>query len=175
MSVVAIIDIDTTLADNDHRAALLKYEGESIAQESWDQFLREDLMRLDKPVEHARNVLDFMRAHDYQLVFLTGRNERLNEVTSYWLQQHMGWDPLREPLIMRPMMHKAVPASVFKEEAFLSFVRDNQLERSNFLFFEDDSYVLHVWQKYGLVFKCPEAWASLNPVTLEGNEPAWKR
>lgn len=176
MTTVCIIDIDTTLANNDHRAALLKRDLQGkITQESWDSFLQADLMILDQPQQHAKEVVDYMRSHGYQLVFLTGRNEKHSDVTKRWLTAHMGWCPDREPLLMRPVERAGVPASQFKELTFLKFVKDRNLSQASFLFFEDDKHVINMWRRYGLVFQCPEAWQWMNPDIPETEELSWSR
>lgn len=176
MTTVAVIDIDTTLADCDHRAAhLVKDESGKITQASWDTFLDPELMTQDTPVPHAREVIDSMRQKGYQIVFLTGRNERLRSVTEAWLREHIGYNTHTELLLMRPQTKDSVPASVCKQEMFDKYVRRWTAPDVSYLFFEDDAHVLGVWQKYGLVFKCPEAWATMNPAVLEGDEPSWKR
>lgn len=172
---VAVIDIDTTVADCDHRAECLKRDSNGkITQASWDTFLDPALMELDTLVPHARECIDMMRRKGYRIVFLTGRNVLLEDVTKTWLREHLRFNSWTEDLIMRPVEERNVPASVYKERVF----REKVLEvhgKVPYLFFEDDPYVLRVWKKYGLVFKCPEAWEYMNPKTLSKDEPAWKR
>jgi predicted secreted acid phosphatase len=175
MPTVCIIDIDTTLANNDHRALVLKRDLQGkVTQESWDAFLQADLMLLDKPQEHAKSVVDYMRNHGYMIVFLTGRNEKHLGVTQAWLRTHMGRTD-DEILLMRSAEYSGQPASVFKEEKFLQFIQEHNLQDASFLFFEDDKHVLAMWRKHGLVFQCPEAWQWLNPEIPEAEELAWSR
>lgn len=208
MRNVAIIDIDTTIANNDHRAVLLKrkcvdcgtevgHEHRAVCtscgcekshapQSSWDQFLRPDLMLLDTPQPHARDVIEFMRHLNYQIVFMTGRNEKHREVTEQWLLQNGFWSDSKywmandsvpryyEPVIMRPAEQTNVPASVMKEEQFLSFRQTCQFT-DKFMFFEDDRHVLGTWRKYGMVYLCPEAWQFMNPEVKTSGEMAWNR
>jgi len=176
MTTVCIVDIDTTLANNDHRAALLLKDLDGkITQESWDAFLQADLMVLDTPQKHAKEVVDYMRNHEYLIVFLTGRNEKHYEATRKWLQSHMGWVPGKEPLLMRTSDFAGVAASKFKEAAFLRFVEERRLRNASFLFFEDDKHVMAMWRKYGLVFQCPEAWQWMNPEAPANVENSWSR
>lgn len=197
MTTYCIIDIDTTIANNDHRAVLLQrtclacgatvgHEHRAVCvcggerfhapQSSWDSFLDPQLVLADTPQPHAREVLDALRYKTgHRIVFLTGRNEKLREVTLSWLQQHMNLLP-SEPVIMRPEELRHTPASQFKREAFLGFLRKEHISLdSTFLFFEDDRYVMGVWQKYGIVFQCPEVWQYLNPEIRTTGETAWNR
>lgn len=198
MRPVAIIDIDTTLANNDHRAVLLEKHCVTCAlpmgsahrsicqscggsryytpQEKWDQFLDPDLMIKDTPQPHAVSVLESMRAKNWWIVFMTGRNEKHREVTEEWLNTHMLRRPNNENLIMRPKGATNIPASVMKEQMFLEFRNSHSLHNASFLFFEDDRFVLATWQKYGMVFLCPQAWEYMNPeVHDRAIEPAWNR
>lgn len=175
MTLVCIIDIDTTLANNDHRASYLtRDESGMISKVSWDKFLDKELMLLDTPQQHALDVLNYMRTHGYTMVFLTGRNETHRDVTEEWLKTHMGWNSQSEPLFMRTSLESGKPASVFKKKCFTDRIKPLYPD-SSFIFFEDDPYVLPMWKEYGLVFKCPEAWETMNPESLSEPESAWRR
>lgn len=199
MRHVAIVDIDTTLANNDHRATLLErtcvqcstpIQGDrgqekwpvcacgsikyQAPQSSWDAFLQHDLMLKDTPQPHSAEVLNHMRALGWEIVFLTGRNEKHRAPTNQWLMDHMSARP-GETLLMRPLDSRNIPASQMKEQLFLNW-RDELGEAVQCIFFEDDRFVLGMWKKYGLVFLCPDAWETMNPVTHEpANESSWSR
>lgn len=177
MTTVCVVDIDTTLANNDHRASLLEKDSNgNIPQASWDAFLRHDLMLKDTPQEHALDVLNYMRGHGFKVVFLTGRNIRHSVGTRLWLKEHMGWDESSEPLLMRRAEDVNVPASQCKEALFLDYVQSSGVaSNTTFLFFEDDKHVIAMWRKYGLVFQCPEAWQWMNPEAPQHSESAWNR
>jgi hypothetical protein len=132
-------------------------------------------MLLDQPQQHAREVVEYMRNHGYIIVFLTGRNEKYYDVTRAWLQSHMGWIPGKETLLMRGPDFAGLPASQFKQQAFLRFVEQRKFRNASFLFFEDDKHVMTMWRKYGLVFQCPEAWQWMNPDVPQQEEFAWSR
>lgn len=193
---VAVIDIDTTIANNDHRAIyLVKHctdcgsevshehralcsvcggDSATISQESWDKFLTPELIVKDTAQPHALDVINYMRSHKWRVVFLTGRNMSLRPYTIKWLLDNMAWDSTHEPLVMRPWDAVNIPASVIKEQLFLDNVLDSRV--SAYHFFEDDKHVLGTWRKYGMVYLCPQAWEYMNPETLESHtEPAWKR
>lgn len=176
MTTVCIIDIDTTIANNDHRAFhLVKDETGKIPKECWDKFLDKTLMLLDSPQQHALDVLNYMRNHGYTIVFLTGRNETHKDVTEEWLKTHMGWKPHYEALYMRTAADAGQPASVFKKKCFVEKIQPTFSFNTSFVFFEDDPYVLPVWKSYGLVLKCPEVWEHMNPVLVDEPEASWRR
>lgn len=200
MKPVAIIDIDTTIANNDHRAVLLKRNcigckmpmgGEHrpvcsncggtkhhTPQEHWDQFLQPALMLQDVPQPHALRAIQSLREARWKIIFMTGRGERLRMVTEEWLLTHMGRRLSgldHEPVIMRPASDKGTPASQMKEQMFLNTRATYRLD-GPFFFFEDDKYVHGMFQKYGTVFMCPHAWEHINPAGHDRTEePAWNR
>jgi hypothetical protein len=177
MTTVCVVDIDTTLANNDHRAALLERDSNgNIPQASWDAFLQPELMLKDTPQEHALDVLNHMRGRGFKIVFLTGRNIRHSAGTRVWLKEHMDWNEFTEPLLMRRAVDVNVPASECKEALFLDYLKTSGLtSNTTFLFFEDDPHVMAMWRRYGLVFQCPEAWRWMNPEFPKFPEQAWNR
>lgn len=197
---VAIWDIDGTLANNNHRAALLQkqcavclYEPmpighhaacpscgsttSRIKQSSWDNFLSLELMALDPPIIQAVEVLDLLREKGAEIHFITGRRRsRSGEVTEAWLKKHVKWNPDKELLFMREEHLSAdkdlVPASVYKQRAFKRLT-DTIGDDGVFLFFEDDPHVFETYNQYGLVFRSPQVWAHLNPPSPRDAEQLW--
>lgn len=189
--VVHIIDIDTTIANNDHRAELLqkhcvtcgsaKTHGirsfcntcqtqtdDKITQESWDTFLDPDLMALDTPVPEAQEAISQMRKHNMEFHFLTGRNESFREVTTEWLRRYFGFDEKRESLKMRPMTMMETSSTIYKEHALKELIEERNLQDASFFFYEDDIWVFRMYAKYGIVLQCPEAWKSFCPAGQAG-------
>lgn len=197
---VAIWDIDGTLANHNHRAALLQKKcsvclhepmpvGHHVAcpscggtvstvkQESWDNFLKPELMLKDTAIPSAVRVLNLLRSKGSHIHFITGRRRSLSgEVTEKWLKQHCSWNPNKELLFMREEHLEAdkdlVPASIYKERAFKRLT-DQIGSDGVFLFFEDDPHVFDVYGKYGLVFQSPQVWVSLMPVSPRDTEHLW--
>ena len=197
MKTVFVIDIDTSIADNTERAKLLDKEcmvcleklgpghrpkcpncGSSdhkISQTSWDAFLKPDVMRLDTPVPKAQDAIYKMRELGMEFHFITGRNEGLRPVTEEWLQEHFGWAPARESLYMRGEENSNTAASVYKERALKSLIKERGLQDARFIFMEDDTYVFRMYQQYGIVIRCPEGWDHWMPAVASGHEPIWRR
>lgn len=196
--MVAVIDIDTTIANNDARAELLQKNcivcggakthqphstcptclvetDDKITQESWDMFLRPDLMALDEPVRKGVDAIKRMRKHDIEFHFVTGRNEGLREVTEQWLRQYVGWDSARESLIMRTKAESNTAASVYKEAALQRLIEERDLQGVSFIFFEDDPWVFSMYGKYGICVKCPEGWDYFCPEAAHSLERVWNR
>lgn len=197
MKTVFIIDIDTSIANNDLRAELLDKEcivclskvpkghrvvcpscGSSdhkITQSSWDSFLSPEMLKTDTPVPKAQDAIFKMRELGMEFHFITGRNEGLRPVTEEWLQEHFGWDPSREKLYMRGPDERNSAASTYKERALRTLIRELDLFDARFIFMEDDPYVFRMYQQYGIVMKCPEAWEYWMPEAGTGHEPIWNR
>ena len=160
MRTVAIIDIDTTIANNEHRADLLtrvctkcaKPMGGKRGQDkwpvcecgntayhappsSWEAFLHPEAVSKDTPQPHALDVINTMRKNHWYVTFMTARGERLRDVTEKWLNTHINRQ-VGEPLIMRPVNKDGVPSSQMKEQMFLDFRESRGFEHSQFLFFD---------------------------------------
>lgn len=194
---VFIIDIDTSIADNEHRAHALHKEcvnclttlgteyrpscptcggtDHRISQASWDKFLDPQLVAEDVPVAKAQDAIYKMRELGMEFHFITGRNSSLRKVTEKWLSEHFSWDSENEALIMRGPKDKSTPASVYKERALKQLIKDKKLENCRFIFMEDDPYVFRMYQQYGIVIRCPEGWEHWMPEAETGHEPAWSR
>lgn len=187
---IVVLDIDTTIANNKHRAELIERscivclspveylaacpmcgsKETQVSQDSWDAFLDPDLMADDIPVPRAQETVDRMRAMGYEIFFLTGRRETTRQVTDDWLTRHFGKTPA-ETLYMRREDDYSLDAALYKERALRRLMDENDAHKASFLFFEDDPYVFAMYEKYGLVFRSPEVWEHLMPVAAKGSPP----
>lgn len=195
---VYIFDIDSTLANNDHRAELLQKTciqclhpapqnhhdpcpncgctDHAISQSSWDEFLRPDLIAADAPIARGVAVVEKLRELGAEIHFLTGRNRKNCEaVTKDWLRKNVGWDESKERLCMRENEDRNLPASVYKERAFKRLKEEASLDDCLFFFFEDDPHVFGMYEKHGIVIRCPEGWDHFLPESARGPEAAWRR
>ena len=132
-------------------------------------------MALDTPVAKAQDIIHHWRKCGLEFHFLTGRNEGLREVTEEWLKRYFSFDPSKEALKMRSLDQEEVPASKYKESAFLQLRSERNLQDCIFLFCEDDPYVFRVFAKYGMCLQCPEGWEFLGPEAMSGVEGWQKR
>lgn len=130
-----VLDIDSTIADNEHRASLLEAQclicgnkqqfvpnrgctecaGVSfkMTPESCKAFMDPALMLKDKPIQKAQELVQRLKDEKFEYIFLTGRNEKYRTVTQVWLNKHFDTDA---PLLMRGPAFEGVPASVYKEQ-----------------------------------------------------------
>jgi hypothetical protein len=193
MNLIFVVDIDGTLADNSHRAALLEYvciacgtkvSGEQCSacggadteplQSSFDSFMDPTLIALDAVAPGAAEAIASLRSlATGKIVFLTGRRETTADSTKLWLAEKVGWLPGKEPLIMRSAKHFDLPASKYK------LIQADKLSRENpdssFMFFEDDPHIFDVFRRFGVVLKAPECWKHWNPRGSTEREPFYKR
>lgn len=200
---IFIFDIDSTIANNDHRAVLLKkhcqqcgalVEGHThrapcqvcgcekhhTPQVCWDEFLAPELLLKDEPIADAQRLIKHLRDMKMTFHFITGRNEKLRLPTEQWLAAHFDWpsaDNWSEHLYMRPESMDSVPASQLKEYLLLQLINDYRLTPAldRFVFFEDDKHVFGMYRKYGLVVQCPEGLKYFCPQWDTTVEPSWKR
>ena len=88
---IVIVDMDGTLSDATHRSHLAQ-------SGQWDEF---HSASKDDPVREA--VADFCRVcgHEFELIILTGRNEKFRNQTNEWLKA-MGLASCFSQLLMRP-------------------------------------------------------------------------
>lgn len=204
MRTVVVLDIDTTLANTDTRALCLLAncvqcgsvmrtlashgrrndyvcdacgccEGR-ISQECWDNFL-DPAMLLKDPVDpDAVRAIAAMRKHGMEMHVITGRGEHLRAVTEQWLSENISWKPNgASKLIMRPASFSNVSASDYKDWAFQKLRDMIQGQNASYFFFEDDEYVFRVYEKYGVVVRCPEGWRHFAPRAKYSKEPLWSR
>lgn len=187
MKTVHIFDIDSTIADNSHRARLLekicaiclskKSDGhhapchtcgmeteDIIDQAAWDKFFDPVLVGQDVPIDGAQRYISRLRSLNQEIHFLTGRSEAdVRRVTQQWLRNHFNKTD-QEELIMRPRHEEELKASMYKEAAFLRFRNSRSYPKDTlFYFYEDDTHIVNMYNQYGIVVKCPEAWAYLMP------------
>lgn len=198
MITVHIVDIDTTIADNTKRAALLKktcvvclsekpsghrascttcgQETKSQTdQRDWDQFFDPALIIQDTVQPKSLEYFNKLRERGSEIHFLTGRDESVRVVTDLWLTTKFNKQP-NEELIMRPTEEVGLLASKYKERALYRLSVSKGFSRdTTFFFYEDDPHVLGMYSTHGIVVRCPEAWDFLMPDIPEECEKAWSR
>lgn len=139
----AIIDIDGTITNIDHRVHLAQAK-------EWDAF--HGLSHMDGPVVEMVRLVNSLYHNQYHILLLTGRNERYREKTIDWLEDH---DVMYDYLVMRP------------DEDWTSdaIIKPNMFDRHaqafphiNWQFAIDDrTRVIEAWRKRGmLALQCAE-------------------
>lgn len=152
--MVIVLDIDGTIANNDHRAHHVDKEAPD-----WDTFLTPDLVGKDTPIAGARRAVKHFQLLKYKMLFLTGRNEALRDTTMRWLLEHYELDVREEDLMMRPLGNMLKPTEFKREQ--VSAIRQEYGE--NLIFFDDDLYMHAVYAEYGIAMHAPECWKTMFP------------
>jgi phosphoglycolate phosphatase-like HAD superfamily hydrolase len=135
---IIIFDIDGTLADNSHRQHLIKEAG-------WDAFF--DECDKDQPIKHIQHVIYALEGQGRsQIIFVTGRPERVREKTRVWLDDCYGFYPDRESLLMRADGDHR-PDHVVKEEILDRLIQDG---RKPDMVFDDRNEVVKMWRRRGI-------------------------
>jgi len=131
---VFICDIDGTIADNKHREHLIKEAG-------WDAFF--DACDKDKPIEHMRILLAALCEYE-EIVYVTGRPERVREKTILWLNRHGFTEGYA--MYMRPNGDHR-PDHVLKKE----LLEDLKVEGFEpIMSFDDRQQVVDMWREMGV-------------------------
>jgi len=131
---VAVIDLDGVVCDARHRQRFI-----TPPRRQWDAFFAAAGDDLPLPEGVA---LALALRHDHDLVWLTGRPERIRELTEGWLRRH--GLPTR-PLLMRSDTDRR-PARTLKREV----LRKLATERRIALVLDDDPNVVRELQGDGL-------------------------
>ncbi len=180
MSKLAIIDIDVTIADLSHREHLVQGPKK---QQNWDAFIHPQAVAKDPAVPGAREAIHKLIRAGYDLVFLTGRNDGLADVTQEWLINKMGVETYMGKkksndrgyqLLMRPKGNQET-ATIYKGRLMKQIMRGRKDAAT--LAFDDDAYMWSIYAKHGcVVFKAPDCWASLFPESEAlPTEVAWRK
>lgn len=134
-----IFDIDGVLSNPSHRI-------EHANNKDWDKF--NSLAYLDKPILGSINVCRSIDvANNHEIIFMTGRSEKFRELTENWLIDNIfsGIQRRKLNLIMRPN-------NDLRRSAEYKFSEYEKLKNSYNIIgvFEDNEYVVKMWQDQGL-------------------------
>lgn len=166
--MLIVIDIDGTVANNDHRAHHLEK-----SKPDWAAFLQPHLVAKDTLVPGARKAIEKFQDLRYKIVFLTSRNESLRPTTAQWIQDNLGFEVNDDTLIMRNAGNM-LKTSEYKREQAQALRSAHPTEQ--FLFIDDDKYSWASYSDIGVVLRAPECWDTIFPTTNE-IEPAdvWRK
>ena len=166
--MIVVLDIDGTIANNDHRAHHV--DGE---KKDWAAFLKPHLVAKDVLIEGAQRGLGHFQKLNYRIIFLTGRNESLRDTTTEWIQAQLGIDVDDDSLIMRGTGNM-LTAAAYKRESAQNLKSRNP--RETFLFIDDDKYSWAGYADIGVVLRAPQCWDTIFPLNTEA-EPVdvWRK
>ena len=131
-----IFDIDGTIADGSHREHLITRH----TPKRWDDYF--DLAYRDRPVPHMQRIVREL-AKTYTIAYVTGRVERLRDMTVAWLQEHQF--PTGYLYMRGDGDHRN--DDILKAEILAEIRRDN-LEPV--MAFEDRTRIVKMWRENGI-------------------------
>lgn len=171
--IIAVIDLDGTVANNDHRAHYVERAEGDATPKDWEAFLQPHLVEKDTVVEGAIEAVRHMERLKWRFIFLTGRRESLRHTSDRWIKEKLGVDITDEQLIMRPTGNILKPTE-YKREQIVALRGSHPT--ADFVFFDDDKYMWPVYAEFGLVLRAPECWNVVFPHNTE-EEPSniWRR
>ena len=136
-----IVDIDGTLFDISWRAQWLN----GPENTDWEKFLDPGNIMKDKPIPHVCELVNCIGAH-YPIIFITGRNEGIREITKLQLDSVLR---LRAyGLYMRP----DTTMGQGKDADIKAQIYEDEIEKHFDIIgvFEDKQSVVDMWRSKGL-------------------------
>ena len=141
-----ICDLDGTLLDCEHRRHFVECE-----KKDWANFLHPDHIKKDKFNDWCKELILAMHKHDHTILFVTGRNENVRNVTIETLLKE--WH--QENIILHMRKDEDFRSdSVIKKEIYDEFIEPFY----DVIFSVDDrKSVVQMWRDIGLVcLQCAE-------------------
>jgi phosphoglycolate phosphatase-like HAD superfamily hydrolase len=158
MKKAAIIDLDGTLCNADHRLHHVQKK-----PKDWDAFFAH--MHLDTVNEWCRDIVKGCVAVGVNPIFLTGRNEDYRAITAQWLEENLGYGSnwIEARLIMRPTGDRRTDTE-FK----LEVLRKRIQPFYKVMFAIDDrGGVVNMWREAGIpALQCAD-WEEKNPAVAQ--------
>lgn len=162
--MIVVLDIDGTLANNDHRAHHVDRAEGDARPKDWEGFLAPHLVAKDVLIEGAARAVQHFLDLKYRVLFLTGRNEGLRSVTTQWIKEKLDIDATDDTLTMRPPGNM-MTATKYKREQIINIKQE--FPKEPLLFIDDDKYMWPVYAEFGIVLRAPECWNVIFPVNAE--------
>lgn len=171
--MIIVLDIDGTIANNDHRAHHVDRADDDKRPKDWNEFLKPHLVAKDVLIEGVQRAMEHFQLLNYKIMFLTGRNDALREVTTRWIFEHLGIEVNEDRLVMRGVGNMMTAAD-YKRESAQNL--KSRFPQETFLFIDDDKYSWAGYATVGLVLRAPECWDTIFPMTTEA-EPVdiWRK
>lgn len=135
-----VIDLDGTLCNVVHRLKHLDPTHPEYDYEAWN-----DALVNDEPNDWCLFLLRMLFKKGFAVILLTGRPERVRQITKDWLIRH---SIQYDKLLMKPDEYDHMPSEDFKDIAYEKFIKPNY----DVLFCLDDTAkVSQMWRSKGLV------------------------
>jgi uncharacterized HAD superfamily protein len=168
MNIFFIVDIDGTVCDSMGRVVEmcnkvnLPFSSENVekifSSDDCKHFFSEEIIMSDGIIPGAEKLLSMRNRFNANLVFLTGRDEKFRKETMRWLNEKFG--ATNYSLYMRPSVHDGKTVPEYKENIFIEEIYKHN-KNKYFVFFDDDSRVLELYGRFGVIFQAPGCWDEL--------------
>jgi len=142
MTKYVIVDIDGTIADISHRK---KYV-ENVLKKDWVKFF--EGVKDDKPIKNIIELVDILSL-EYNIVFCTGRGEKLRYLTEQFIQRQFEYISISNcKILMRSENDRRKDIEVKPELLRKAGISKNEVA----FILEDRDSVVKMWRKLG--FTC---------------------
>jgi len=145
-----ICDIDGTIANCSKRLHYIQDKnGKKLDKPDWKSFY--DEVDKDEPIKVVVEMVNSL-SENYEIVFLTGRNESCRDKTRYWLHEHNlslnnFFPRVYNELLMRKENDRR-PDTEVKPELLNEYLKDNPDDKVAFIL-EDRTSVVKKWRELG--------------------------
>ena len=140
-----ICDIDGTLCDCSERRDLCIKDGVL----NWDTFLSEENIKKDKPNKAVVELIECMVHGGFDVLYLTGRDEKFREITNEFIINETGFLDYEE-IYMRPKGDMR-PDTEVKAELLEQAMKDHKFKKEDILFALDDrDCIVKLWRDMGI-------------------------
>jgi hydroxymethylpyrimidine pyrophosphatase-like HAD family hydrolase len=137
--MIVIVDIDNTLALNNHRFELArKKDGKT----DWD--IAYDFKNVMNDLPH-HPMIDLVQKYNkdgFKIVIFTGRPESVRQPTQLWLKTH---NIPYDELYMRTEDDHYIKANLLKGRMFKKYINDDV-----FCAYDDDDSIIDLWKHLGI-------------------------
>lgn len=153
--MIALVDIDGTIADISHRLHYIKSDGTKYipddAPVDWDSFF--NAMVDDIPIDGMCKLIQSLN-HVYDIIYITGRPDSHRKQTEEWLNNHKF--PLMLGVYMRTTGDHR-PDYLVKRELYEAVLKDMDAEPTDVkIAIEDRKQVVDMWRSLGILTLQPK-------------------
>ena len=138
MRKAIIVDIDGTLADNEHRKDL-------AIQKRWSEFTAQS--GADEAFPWAVAIVEMALAKGWTVLFVTGRSDKYASLTTLWLQEKAGMTKEKDFMLLMRAEGDNREDTIIKDEIFETLIRGNFDVQ---FALDDRTRIVQLWRAKGI-------------------------